>query len=57
MISSQSKIKDIAWRVLRFVMSKEYALQGIMHETAFLGDFMTYQDKDTISVYQKNDKY
>lgn len=47
MISSKSKNKDIAWRV----MSKEYALQ-VMYEAAFLGDFMTYQD-----MFINNDKY
>lgn len=54
MISSQSNKKELAWKVIKYAISKEYALDCIQtKQCSFEGDFMTFFSDETLNAYKK----
>jgi ABC-type glycerol-3-phosphate transport system substrate-binding protein len=56
LIPKISKHKEKAWKIIKYVMSKQFALKNLKKKHIFYGDFMTYYDKDTLKIYKKRYK-
>lgn len=53
-ISKNSKKKDLAWKTIKYAMSKEYAnFMANSERNAFMGKFTSYKDDKILRIYSK----
>ncbi|MFJ7309747.1 ABC transporter substrate-binding protein [Peribacillus frigoritolerans] len=53
-ISKNSKKKDLAWKTIKYAMSKDYAsFMANSERNAFMGKFTSYKDDEILKIYSK----